>query len=49
MTFFIGHLTLLKNANGLCDNLSVGVTVDEYAFNKRKHAMIPYTYYSIVG
>ena len=27
--FHIGHLTLFKNAKGLCDKLIVGVTVDE--------------------
>ena len=41
--FHIGHLTLLKNAKGLCDKLVVGVTVDELVFYKGKHAMIPYS------
>lgn len=41
--FHIGHLTLLKNARGLCDKLIVGVTVDELVLYKGKHAMIPYS------
>jgi glycerol-3-phosphate cytidylyltransferase len=41
--FHIGHLTLLKNAKGLCDKLVVGVTVDELVLYKGKRAMIPYS------
>jgi glycerol-3-phosphate cytidylyltransferase len=40
--FHIGHLTLLKNAKGLCDKLIVGVTVDELVAYKNKHAVIPF-------
>lgn len=40
--FHIGHLTLLKNAKGLCDKLVVGVTVDELVQYKGKRALIPY-------
>lgn len=41
--FHIGHLTLLKNAKGLCDKLIVGITVDELVLYKGKHAMIPFS------
>ena len=40
--FHIGHLTLLKNAKGLCDKLVVGVTSDELVLYKGKHAVIPF-------
>jgi glycerol-3-phosphate cytidylyltransferase len=40
--FHIGHLTLLKNAKGLCDKLIVGVTVDELVSYKNKKAVIPF-------
>lgn len=40
--FHIGHLTLLKNAKGLCDKLIVGVTSDELVLYKGKHAVIPF-------
>jgi glycerol-3-phosphate cytidylyltransferase len=40
--FHIGHLTLLKNAKGLCDKLIVGVTVDELVSYKNKRAVIPF-------
>lgn len=40
--FHIGHLTLLKNAKGLCDKLIVGVTVDDLVTYKGKRAMIPF-------
>lgn len=40
--FHIGHLTLLKNAKGLCDKLIVGVTVDDLVQYKGKKAIIPF-------
>ena len=40
--FHIGHLNLLKNANGLCDHLVVGVTTDELVSYKNKTAVIPF-------
>lgn len=41
--FHIGHLTLLKNAKGMCDKLIVGVTTDELVLYKGKHAVIPFS------
>lgn len=40
--FHIGHLTMLKNAKGMCDKLVVGVTVDELVAYKHKKAVIPF-------
>ena len=40
--FHIGHLNLLKNAKGMCDQLVVGVTTDDLVTYKGKHAMIPF-------
>lgn len=40
--FHIGHLNLLKNAKGLCDNLIVGVTVDSLVKYKHKNSVIPF-------
>ena len=40
--FHIGHLTLLKNAKGMCDKLVVGVTTDELVQYKHKKAVIPF-------
>ena len=41
--FHIGHLTLLKNAKGMCDKLVVGVTTDELVTYKNKKAVIPFS------
>ena len=40
--FHIGHLNILKNARGMCDELIVGVTSDELVSYKGKKAVIPY-------
>ena len=40
--FHIGHLNLLKNASKLCDELVVGVTIDELVVYKHKRAVIPF-------
>ena len=40
--FHIGHLNLLKNAEGMCDRLIVGVTTDELVSYKHKRTMIPF-------
>lgn len=41
--FHIGHLNILKNAKSLCDELIVGVTTDELAFQlKNKMPIIPF-------
>ena len=40
--FHIGHLTLLKNAKGMCDKLIVGVTTDELVQYKNKKPVIPF-------
>ena len=41
--FHIGHLTLLKNAKGMCDKLVVGVTTDELVQYKNKKSVIPFS------
>ncbi len=40
--FHIGHLNLLINASSLCDQLIVGVTIDELVSYKNKQAVIPF-------
>ena len=41
--FHIGHLNLLQNAKGYCDNLIVCVSTDDYILEKKGHLpVIPY-------
>ena len=40
--FHIGHLNILRNAQGMCGKLIVGVTTDELVNYKNKQAVIPH-------
>ena len=40
--FHIGHLNILMNSKSMCDQLIVGVTVDDLVAYKNKKAVIPY-------
>lgn len=40
--FHIGHLNLLMNAKSMCDQLIVGVTIDDLVAYKNKKAVIPF-------
>ena len=40
--FHIGHLNILINSKSMCDQLIVGVTVDDLVAYKNKKAIIPY-------
>jgi glycerol-3-phosphate cytidylyltransferase len=40
--FHIGHLNILINSKSMCDQLIVGVTVDDLVAYKNKKAVIPY-------
>jgi glycerol-3-phosphate cytidylyltransferase len=40
--FHIGHLNLLMNARSMCDQLIVGVTIDDLVLYKNKRSVIPF-------
>ena len=40
--FHVGHLRLLKNAKSICNELIVGVTVDDLVSYKHKKSVIPF-------
>ena len=40
--FHIGHLNILINSKSMCDQLIVGVTVDDLVAYKNKKAVIPF-------
>lgn len=41
--FHLGHLNIIKRSKELCDNLIVGVSIDELVYSyKGKHPIIPF-------
>lgn len=40
--FHIGHLNILRNAKSMCDELIVGVTIDELVSYKGAKSIIPF-------